>query len=160
MKKILGGIGTVVFWLMWPAWFVYFRNSGTRSRVLVVAGDEILLVQGLIGQKKYGLPGGGTKKNESVRASGARELNEELGIDIAESSLVRLGARMHRKYYLRYWTEYYVVQLAEKPELKLQKLEIFVADWVIINQVNNLKLTEEAVYALRRYQPPERPSLL
>lgn len=161
MFKIMWGlIGTGLFWLLWPVWVVYFRLSGTRSRVLVVVEDEVLLLKGWLGDKKYNLPGGGTKKQESTRSSAIRELYEETGITVAESSLTSIGTQTHKKRGLQYTADYFVLQLPSKPELKLNKLEIFSAAWVGLNNLSTVKLGDDALFALKRYQPLEQASLL
>jgi 8-oxo-dGTP pyrophosphatase MutT (NUDIX family) len=160
MKKLWGWIGTGVFWVLWPVWVVYFKFSGTRSRVLVVCDDEVLLLQGWLGVKEWNLPGGGVKKGETIEAGAVRELAEETGIMINESNLTRLGRRQHNRYGLRYKAEFFVVHLAEKPTLTLSRHEIFAGKWVRLSRVETLALNDDARYALKRYTPTEQASLL
>ncbi|MDB5182421.1 MAG: ADP-ribose pyrophosphatase [Candidatus Saccharibacteria bacterium] len=160
IKKMWGGVGTGLFWLLWPAWVVYFRISNVRARVLVVCGDEVLLVQGWLGTKNWNLPGGGATKNEKTVSAAARELHEETGILAPESSLTKLASFKHKKYNFKYHGDLFVLSLNEKPELSLRKGEIWNAAWVPLAEMKQYDLDDEARLALRRYQPPERPSLL
>ena len=161
MRRIWGWIGTGLFWLLWPVWFVYFKFSGRRSRVLVVAGDEVLLVQGWLGtHAEWSLPGGGNAKNETSNSSAVRELYEETGIQTTESGLHELGQRVNTSYGLHYIADFYVLALSEKPKLKLPRIEIVSAVWVPLDETQNYKLDDDARYALKQYRPPEQPSLL
>ena len=153
-------IGTGLFWLLWPVWVVYFRFSGSRSRVLVVVGDEVLVVNGWLSTKDYDLPGGGNKKHETSAASAVRELQEETGIVATESNLTILGRHKHSKYAFRYTADYFVLKLPEKPELKLKKLEIFTARWIKLNDTGMVRLGDDARYAISHYKPLEQGSLL
>ena len=160
LKKLWGRIGTVLWWLLWPVWFLYFRNGPLRSRVLVLCGDEVLVVQNWLGPKKFALPGGGCHKNESPLVSAVRELYEETGIGAAESALTRLGSRRHTQYGLRYHAKFFSMQIHDKPTLKLRRPEIFAAVWVPYEQAQVLRLDDEVLYALKRYRPMRQASLL
>jgi 8-oxo-dGTP pyrophosphatase MutT (NUDIX family) len=160
MKKLWGNIGVVLFWLGWPLWLVYFRFGGLRSRVLVLCGDEFLLLQSWLGANDWGLPGGGCKKGERPVAAAVRELKEETGIIVTESSLKRLGSRVHTQYGLRYHARFFSVELASKPELKLRKPEIHAAVWVRRDELSAFKLDTDAQYAFRRHRPAMQERLL
>ena len=155
-----GNVGTVLFWMLWPVWVVYFRYFKNRSRILVVVDTEILVVSGWLGDKRLGLPGGGTKRHETARNSAVRELFEETGILVAESSLTELGRMLHKSRGLRYTAEYFVLQLPKKPVLKLRKPEIFSACWIAIDYYPKCKLGDDTVYAVSKYRPPTQASLL
>jgi 8-oxo-dGTP pyrophosphatase MutT (NUDIX family) len=160
LKKMWGAVGTGLFWLLWPLWVVYFRFSSVRARVLVVCDEEVLLVQGWLSTKKWSLPGGGADRNEKTVSAAARELDEETGIRAPESNLTKLGSFKHTKYHFKYHGDLFVLSLNEKPELQVRKGEIWNVAWVPIDDVKQYKLDDEARSAIRRYQPPERPSLL
>lgn len=155
-----GMVGTVVFWLLWPLWIIYFKFSNTRSRVLVVVDNEILVVVGWLGNKKWSLPGGGVKRRESTLASAIRELREETGVAAVESNTKTLGVKKHDRYGFKYKEEYFVLQLSAKPKLILGKPEILSAHWISLDSEANTKLGEDTIYALKRYRPPEQASLL
>lgn len=153
IKKVLQRMGVIAFWLAWPLWYIYFKNSHERSRVLVVYGDEILLVKGWLGTNKWGLPGGGAHKGELPVASAVRELREEVGYLAAETALRGLGSKRHSSYGLRYRAHYFVLELAEQPVLKVRMLEISEARWFQTKQIIGTMLDEDAAYALRKYKP-------
>lgn len=160
IKQLWGGVGTGLFWLSWPVWVLYFRLSGKRSRVLVIVENEVLIMQSWLGSKNFGLPGGGTTKNETTLSAAVRELHEETDIEAAESSMTYLGSRLNKRYKFRYRSDFFVLQLAEKPELHLRRLEVFSIKWIPLAETANYKFDDDASYAFRRYQPPEQASLL
>lgn len=159
-NKIWNSLGSILWWLLWPLWWFYFKHGGIRSRVLVVCGDEVLLVQGWLGDKDYSLPGGGTKKGESVQAGAVRELSEETGIKVSESALVQSGSRMNKDKGFRYRVRFYTVTLNDKPATVLPKYEIINITWVPLHALQNFKLDSDAQHAIKRYQPREQASLL
>lgn len=151
MKNVWGKIGWIIYWLLWPVWVIYFKFSGTRSRVLVIVDNEMLVVQGWLGDASFSLPGGGTKKHETTIASAIRELYEETGIRAVGSSLIAIGKREHRRHGLHYMAEYFVMHLPEKPELKLGMLEIYSAQWVAYEPLPFLRFSDDVLYALKQY---------
>lgn len=69
-------------------WFV--RRPHTRGLKLVIRhGDDVLFVRHTYGDRhEWELPGGGQRASETPEVAAARETREELGIDIADWSLV------------------------------------------------------------------------
>ncbi len=160
MKKLWGLVGYGLFWLGWPAWVVYFRFSGTRSRVLVVCNDEVLLVKGWLGTNQWCLPGGGVKKGEQPIAAAVRELCEETGVTTPESNLTQLGSYKHTQHGFNYNAQLFCLRLPQKPQLRMRKGEILDAAWFQLNSAHTLKLDDEARLAIRLYNPLEQRSLL
>jgi 8-oxo-dGTP pyrophosphatase MutT (NUDIX family) len=160
MKKLWGSVGTALTWLLWPFWVVYFRIYSNRARVLIVCRDEVLLVQNWLGTRQWILPGGGAKSTETAVAAAVRELSEELGVEVPESSLSRLGSRNYKKRGIRYKSEIFCLTLAEKPALRVRRREIYATIWVSLNELHSMPLSKEVSTILRRYQPPEQASLL
>ena len=57
-----------------------FRIPTIGVRVLVLYGDEIILVRHRAGRTPWSLPGGGVHRHESFAAAAQREVREEAGI--------------------------------------------------------------------------------
>ncbi len=160
MKKLLGGLGKVMFWLSWPAQYIYFKIFPERSRVLVVVHDEFLVVIPWLNYGKYILPGGGKKRYESLLQSAVRELGEETGINVPESSLQPLGRKRHSQYGLAYYASHFVLQLPGKPALRPSKIEIMQTRWLKIAGSGDMLLADDVLYSLKRYKPLKQAELL
>ena len=153
IRKVLQRIGVIIFWVLWPVWYVYFKRSHERSRVLLKCGHEVLLVKGWIGTNRWGLPGGGAHKGELPVSSAVREVREEVGYLAAETALRSLGSKQHDKYGLKYRAHYFVLELPERPVLKVRMFEISEARWFETKQIIGSMLDDDAAYALSKYKP-------
>jgi len=160
MKKLWAALGIFIFWALWPVFYIISLRGNTRSRVLVVVGDEFLLVKNWVSLGEWSLPGGGTKKSEQTKSGAVRELEEEVGIVTPESNLVRLGASTRKKNGIKVRAEFYCVEFSEKPQIKRQKLEIQDAHWIPLDRADEYNLGNDTKFALKRYRRPEQSSLL
>lgn len=62
-------------------WYIT-RPTKMGVRVLVIRGEEILLVRHRSGSEPWSIPGGGVKARESLEAAARREVLEEAGCPI------------------------------------------------------------------------------
>lgn len=159
MKTVRGIIGVGIYWSLWPVWYLYFKLQPVRSRVLVVAVGEVLILRSWISDGKYGLPGGGKKRHETAVLSAVRELEEETGIDVAESALSLLGKKRFNRGGISYQAVCFALRLDQLPELRLRKLEILDARFVPIDSIPP-NVDPDTIYALKRYEPVIQESLL
>lgn len=160
MKNIIEKLGMVVFYAAWPFWFFYFKFSGSRSRVLVVAEGDVLLLKGWLSNGSWALHGGGSHKNEPIAASAVRELQEEVAIASAETALQPLGRRQHQDHGLSYTAEFFTLELQEKPPIRRRRIEIAEAKWVPLQEIKRYKLDNDARFALKKYRPLSQAELL
>ncbi len=161
MKTLWKGIGTALFWGLWPIWYGYFKVFPERSRVLVVVNnEEVLVVRSWLGPARFGLPGGGRKRHETSVAAAVRELKEEAGIDVPESSLVDLGKRTHKENGLKYKTTHFLLRLPERLPVYASWLEISDVQWMSLESIDTANLSKDAKFALRRHVPIEQKTLL
>lgn len=59
------------------------KRGKDRVRVLIYSNDgKVLLVKGRFSRQQWALPGGGIRRNESYEKAAAREILEEVGINI------------------------------------------------------------------------------
>jgi 8-oxo-dGTP pyrophosphatase MutT (NUDIX family) len=86
---------------------VWWRIARPRKRgvkCVVTRGDEVLLVRHTYGpRERWELPGGGVKRREEPGAAARREAREELGIDVADWTLLgdlseRIDSKRDRLY--------------------------------------------------------------
>ena len=77
----------------WP-----IARPHTRGvKCVVREGDEVVFVRHTYGDRRaWELPGGGIRRNEAPREAAAREIREELGVDLADwRPLGTVAARRH-----------------------------------------------------------------
>ena len=127
-------LGRLIFWLSWPALFLYLRGS-TRSRVMIEVDGQILLIKGWHDGSKWALPGGGVHKGEEALSSALREVREEVGIHLDASQLRHLGSDTYHQRGLSYKIERYACKLAERPEVRRQKHEVLATRWCPIEEL-------------------------
>ena len=150
MKKLWSYIGTAIFWLSWPAQWVYLR-IGHRTRVLIVAEGEVLLIRGWIGSSEWNLPGGGLHHKEDYRVGAAREVYEELKIRLKPEALQELETTVVRQHGLSFNCTNYFVELPQKPPAKHRLLEITDSQWFAPRDALKEHLSVEASYALKTW---------
>lgn len=121
-------LGVVLFWLTWPLLWLYLRWS-KRTRLLLVCGDEFLVVRSWLGPGAYGLPGGGLHKGEAPIDGLIREVREEIGITITPSEVDHLYNTVSHSQGFKFQYDCYLLRLSAKPGLVLQPSEITDAQW-------------------------------
>lgn len=127
--------GRLAFWATWPAMAatIYFTK---RTRILVVAGDEILLTKGWLGSGQWALPGGGLHRGEDPAEGALRELKEETGVLASKDQLKSLfSGRVMGETSTNYYIYAYALELSEKPQLTRQKGEIIELEWRTLEEV-------------------------
>jgi 8-oxo-dGTP pyrophosphatase MutT (NUDIX family) len=136
MKTVWKIIGRIGGYLSWPLVAVIIRFT-TRTKVLIVCGDEVLLLQGWLGTGSWSLPGGGIRVREKPELAALREIKEETGIVVKNTELLSLGEFRQTQGH-HYSFRGYLVQLRQKPPLTLRVTEITDADWVKLDEINKL----------------------
>jgi 8-oxo-dGTP pyrophosphatase MutT (NUDIX family) len=107
--------------LVWPP-----RGQGAKA-ALVCAG-EVLLVRHTYGPPSWELPGGGVHRGEEPLAAIARELREELGLEIDEADVEALATIPGPERFHRHRTHLFRVDLAE-PRVRADPVEIAEVLW-------------------------------
>jgi 8-oxo-dGTP pyrophosphatase MutT (NUDIX family) len=102
------------------------------SRVVLRSGDEVLLVKHT-GGELWVFPGGGRKKNETPKDCARREIKEELGINIPESSLWLFGIYTNASQGKRDTIHLFIAEI-EKSDVELE-WEIAEAEWFSIHSL-------------------------
>jgi NAD+ diphosphatase len=92
------------------------------------------MIRSNFGERKWGLPGGGVKRKETLQQAAVREVYEEVGVELSPEKLKYLDSQ--KSGYGRWgWPyvhlEFYEYPLNEKPrQLKLQRFEVSEACWI------------------------------
>lgn len=125
--------GRAVFWITWPALWLLLRWS-RRTRLLLVCGDEFLVLRGWLGSGEWGLPGGGLHRGEDAVAGLLREVKEETGLALKSSQIKYAFEGLYKSRGMRFTYHSYTAQLNSKPQLKPQPREIAEISWQSIHQ--------------------------
>lgn len=144
-------LGRILFWLSWPALYLYLRGT-TRSRVIVEVEGEILLVKGWHDGAKWSLPGGGVHKGEDPSVSALREVKEETGIVLTDATLVDLGADTYSHRGFQYDLVRFGCRLQAKPEVKRQKREIVAVGWFTVAEITPQLVEDNVLRQLAAWQ--------
>lgn len=131
------GLGQLTYWLTWPALWLYL-NGSQRTRLLLVCGDEVLVLRGWPGDGRWGLPGGGLHRREVPVDGLLREVREETGLQLSAGQLKSVGQAAARENKISFSYHGFVCRLRpqDKPELKLQRPEIVEAAWRSLKEVD------------------------
>lgn len=147
MKQSWRLVGIVAFWLSWPLLFWYLKGTH-RTRLLLVCGEEILVVRNWLAAGKWSLPGGGSRRGEDARAAAVRELEEETGISLEARGLHSLGTYSSSDQGFRFTFEVFHVSLPDKPKVRLQWPEVADAAWLAMGRVSKETCGEDVLKAL------------
>ena len=131
LKKL---VGKVLFWLGYPVLWLCLHNT-LRTRVLVIVGEEVLLLQSWPGNGMWSLPGGGLHKAEDPVQGALRELREETGLEVRSKQLQSFYEGVSRHYGIHISFICFAMELAEKPSIKKQSFEVAEASWLPLQEV-------------------------
>jgi 8-oxo-dGTP pyrophosphatase MutT (NUDIX family) len=81
-------------------YWVIARPHSQGVKCVVREGDDVIFVRHTYGDRgAWELPGGGVRRNEAPREAAAREIREELGVDLADWRLLGdIRVRRHGKH--------------------------------------------------------------
>jgi 8-oxo-dGTP pyrophosphatase MutT (NUDIX family) len=129
-------IGTFLYYLLWPlVWF--YAPLRVRVRVIILFEDKVLVVKNWFGPSSWQLPGGGMKLGENTLETAARELHEELSIELTTENAKILNEEVviTKSGGLLFRYQYVFSVLKSKPDLTLSS-EISNVAWVDIANAN------------------------
>ena len=123
--------------------YVMFQNCAAAVAVIIRCGDEIFLTKRNQnpGLGKLDLAGGFTDPNESAEQTCARELKEELGIEIDPKNLTFIASLpnvyLYKEIYYNTLDLFFEYNVKEKLEVKKLELnEISETFWVKLSELN------------------------
>jgi len=149
-KNLVIVLGRALFWLCWPLCFVYLRLS-ERTRILIMHGDDVLVVKNWIGNGNWSLPGGGLKRGEKAWPGIIREVQEELGVSFLPKNLEYLGQDRYKKYGLAFDFHLFLVHVPQKFAFDRQKVEIADAQWKSISRLSRQVSGYDTLLAFKKY---------
>lgn len=127
MKWLWEKIGIAAFWLSWPVLHIYLR-LGTRAKILVLCGDQVLVVKNWLFGGGWSLPGGGVRRGEEPLQAAIRELREETGLVLAQRPKL-LYEDVYRQYGIRFSYKCFAAQLEATPQPHVRRPELVSAEW-------------------------------
>jgi len=133
--KLWTRLGRIAYWSVWPGSWLYLRGS-RRARLLLICGDEVLLVNNWLGAGKWNLPGGGLHKGEDPKLGLLREVFEETGIRLGPAGLRLLAEEPYRIHGFRYNCSYYTAYVRSKPPTVRRWPEITDITWIPRNNAS------------------------
>ena len=151
MKRLWRLAGRLAFTLTFPLIILYVHRS-KRTRLLLICGDNLLVLKGWLGKDNWSLPGGGLHRNEDPAEGLLRELKEETGIELDKQQLRSLGT--WRGYYWRLYVDYfgYVTEVEKLIEPNVTTIEISHAAWIPIADLNDNNTSADTLVLMRRWK--------
>lgn len=146
MNKLWRWAGVVSFWLSWPALWVYLRR-GKRTRLLLICGEECLVLNSWLGSGVWGFPGGGVHDKEESEDGLIREVEEETGIKLTKSQIRHAYQAKSNYRSLKFIYDCYICEMTEKPAVHIQRGEITDYAWIPIKSPDR-PLAKDAEEAL------------
>jgi 8-oxo-dGTP pyrophosphatase MutT (NUDIX family) len=131
-------------------WFL-LRPRTVGVRCLITNGNTILLIRHSYGSKRWSVPGGGVKSQESLAATAKREVFEEVGIEV--SSIKNVGHIFHNAEYKKDTVWIFHTEVSS-PECKIDNVEIVNAQWFPMDDLpkNSSQLLQQflSLYHLKK----------
>ncbi len=123
-------MGTILFYIFWPAiWF--YMPLFVRGRAVISVENEVLVVKNWFGPGFWQMPGGGIKFGEQPLEAINRELQEELGLEGLEGSMLTKEPVIFMRRGLLLRQHYALYRVTKKPEFSMSR-ELTSAAWVSV----------------------------
>ena len=151
MNKIWKLIGRLTLWVGWPVLWLTLRHS-RRTRVLIIADNQLLVVKGWLGTGQWALPGGGLHKGEVDKAGAIREVKEETGLTLQAKHLKPLYSGRTKRHGLSFDFVCFVTKLPAPTKVSKQLLEITDIAWLDLKDLQPNELTADAQQALSTWR--------
>jgi 8-oxo-dGTP pyrophosphatase MutT (NUDIX family) len=152
MNSILQKVGILINFIVSPLTWLVIRNS-TRTRILVINDNKLLVTKDWIGNGKWDLPGGGLHKNEDPKTGALRELKEETGLEVLPKDLEYIGDLQE---HFNITLKLFRAKLIDEPITKRQAMEIAEIKWASMNSLNSTNSKPEIDRALSSLSSPVR----
>lgn len=116
------------------SWWYSTRPTTAGAKVILICGNEVLLIKNTYGYA-YSIPGGGIKKNETPEQAAVREVFEEVGITV--SKVTALPSFVTYEEYKEDTVHTFYTHVNSK-EYTLDNIEIDIAEWHPLDTLPNL----------------------
>lgn len=128
----------------------FWLAKTSRSYVLINHGGRVLVIKNWLSRQNWQLPGGGIKKAEGPKVAAARELKEELGIQINPHDLMPLTNGIWESDNLGHSYQTYALNLKSQPKLSRRTWETSDFAWLKPAELNQANAATELLQAVER----------
>lgn len=146
MQGISRLFSRLLYYLSWPAAVIYIYGS-KRTRLLLMSGDQVLVIKGWINDGRWGLPGGGLHKHEDPMTGLLREVKEEIGLSLNPSQVKSLGAMPFREKGFNFEAHYFCAKV-NKPMSTKPHSEIKQTAWINRSELNEHNAIPDVLTAM------------
>jgi len=143
-----GFIGQLLYLLSYPGLLLLIKGT-KRAYVIVVFENKALVTKNWLGfRRKWRLPGGGAKNNESYMQAAIREVKEEVGIDLSSNVIKAIDEPIkHKK---GFYFQTFVTEIYNAPKIVTEFPEIWKAEFVDIDKLSNDEISQQVQHALSK----------
>lgn len=149
MNKAWQKLGVAAYWATWPGLWLILRRS-RRTRILIRNRNKIVVVKSLLGNGKWGLPGGGIHRSESATTALLREVEEETGLRLIRTNVNLRGQRIYKQDGLSFAYSLYETKISGAKKLRRQKYELVEVAWVAEKELNLKNANYDVLNALKK----------
>jgi 8-oxo-dGTP diphosphatase len=114
-------------------------------------GDDVLLLRQRHDPTDWSLPGGLLKRGETPRAALAREVAEELGLELPlpdQPSLINVVPEVRRADLV------FVLPVDARPKVRIDDVEVVAVDWLHLDDPVENEVTESVLRLVRQSSDP------
>lgn len=114
----------IAYRVLQAAWFVT-RPHKEGVKCLATHEGQVLLVRHTYGHRSWDVPGGSIKRGEAPDVAAAREMREELGVDVSWRRVGQVHGRVDRR---RDTIHVFTAELGS-PEVRIDLGELAMSGW-------------------------------
>lgn len=148
--KLVQKVFNLGFWIGWPLFYLYFSRS-TRTRILLIHDNRLLIVKNWLSSGHWSLPGGGIKKGEDPGIGAVRELYEETAINISATDLTPIGQGFTKQNGIGFNFYAYFIKLDKEVIAKRELIEVAEMRWEDIKKVRQMNPGNDLLATLELY---------
>jgi 8-oxo-dGTP pyrophosphatase MutT (NUDIX family) len=137
MSKIRAKVGQLIYTITIPARRLY-KSDKVRSYGIIEHQEKVLIIKNWIGSGVWSLPGGGSQPGETPVEALKRELNEETGLVIEETSVELIAEGVHTREFGKKRFALFHVPYKNKPSVVINYLEIVEHRWIEKHKLHEL----------------------
>jgi 8-oxo-dGTP diphosphatase len=138
INALIRAVYRVAHWGLRLLWFIR-RPETTGALVAVWCRDRVLLVKNSY-RAQLTLPGGYVRAREDRRTAAARELREEVGINVQPKRLVHAYHGTHVFEYRQDTLDIYELEVDAEPTVQVDNREVVLAEFHTADEVLRMKI--------------------